>query len=303
MAILISIVGPTGVGKTSLSITLAKRYGSPILSCDARQVYTGMDIGTAKITVVEREDIPHHFIDILPVDQPFTVGQFEQKAEDLLADLFKHQPVVIAVGGSTLYFHTLWYGLDEIPEVKPAVREALRREWEVSGLTPLLTELQEADPLTYETIDRNNHVRVLRALEVFRSSDQPISAFRTQSEKESTYQHIKIGLKMDRELLYKRINNRVDQMLEAGLVMEVEQLLQAGYNLEHQAMRTIGYQEIVHYLQGDYPLEEAIRLIKRNSRRYAKRQMTFYRRYKDILWFEADETSSILSKIAQQIEA
>ena len=260
-----------------------------------------MDIGTAKISASEQEGIPHHFIDILEVDQSITVGQFEEKADTLLENLFQDHEVVIAVGGSTLYFHTLWYGIDEIPEVKTEIRNSLRAEWETHGLSPLLKELEQADPATYQVIDRQNHVRVLRALEVYRSSGQPISSFRKQRKKEKAYQHIKIGLSMDREKLYARIDARVDQMLENGLLKEVEDLLKAGYSLDHQAMRTIGYQELIHHFQGKYPMEEAIRLIKRNSRRYAKRQMTFYRRYDDIQWFQPEERDNIPQWVDDQL--
>lgn len=260
-----------------------------------------MDIGTAKISPSEQGGIPHHFIDILGIDQTITVGQFEEKADALLDKLFREHEVVIAVGGSTLYFHTLWYGIDEIPEVKPEIRETLREEWETHGLPPLLKELEQADPATYEVIDRQNHVRVLRALEVYRSSGQPISTFRKQQKKEKGYHHIKIGLGMDREKLYARIDARVDHMLENGLLKEVEGLMSAGYSLDQQAMRTIGYQELLHHFQGKYAMEEAIRLIKRNSRRYAKRQITFYRRYDDIQWFQAEEIERIPQWVDEQL--
>ncbi|MEM8899506.1 MAG: tRNA (adenosine(37)-N6)-dimethylallyltransferase MiaA [Bacteroidota bacterium] len=301
MAVLISIVGPTAVGKTALSLSLGEKYQTHILSCDARQVYKGMDKGTAKISPSEQRGIPHHFIDILEVDQSITVGQFEEKADELLDKLFQDYQVVIAVGGSTLYFHTLWYGIDEIPEVNPKIREGLRAEWEAHGLSSLLKELEIVDPATYEVIDRQNHVRVLRALEVYLSSGQPISAFHKQQRKEKGYQHIKIGLSMDRETLYPRIDARVDQMLENGLLTEVEGLMKAGYSLDQQAMRTIGYQELIQHFHGEYPLEEAIRLIKRNSRRYAKRQMTFYRRYDDIRWFQFEEVESIPQWVDEQL--
>lgn len=303
MSYLISIIGPTAVGKTALSIKLAHRYDTSILSCDARQVYKYMDIGTAKPSSDEIGTIPHHFINHLNPDQSYTAGQFESESEKVLSQLFEEKEVVISVGGSTLYNQALWYGLDTIPSAEPKIREGLNLAHMNGGLEPLLTELRSVDPTTYERIDRNNPLRVIRALEVFRETGKPISSFQTGKKQASkSYQLILVGLTMDRKTLYDRINQRVDQMMGLGLEQEVIELLQAGYTPDSQALQSIGYREIISYISGEYDITEAIRLIKRNSRRYAKRQMTWYRRDSEINWFESTDTDAVLEFIESEIQ-
>lgn len=304
MSYLISIIGPTAVGKTALSIKLAHQYRTAILSCDARQVYKYMDIGTAKPSSDEMGTIPHYFIDHLNPDQSYTAGQFESESGQLLEQLFEKKKVVVSVGGSTLYNQALWYGLDTIPSAEPKIREALNLAHMNGGLEPLLAELRSVDPITYERIDRNNPIRVIRALEVFRETGNPISSFQTGTKQSSKpYQLLLIGLNMDRERLYDRINQRVDQMMAAGLEQEVIELLQAGYAPDSQALQSIGYRELISYISGEYDLAEAVRLIKRNSRRYAKRQLTWYRRDPNINWFEATDTENVLQFIESKIQA
>ncbi len=292
--VLLSIVGPTAVGKSRLALALAERHQTHIISCDSRQIYKYMNIGTAKPTQQELKIVPHHFVDLLLPNQPYNAGIFEQQVIMKLRDLYKTHRMVIAVGGSTLYFQALWHGIDPMPPINPDIRQQLQLVYQKQGLNPLLTQLAQVDRETYQKIDKKNHVRVMRALEVYLSSGKPISAFRNTSQKAAReYDQIKLGLTLDREVLYERIDVRVDQMISRGLVSEVQGLLDKGFQANEQALQSIGYKEIIDYLMGHTSLEEAIRLIKRNSRRYAKRQMTYYRKYEDIHWFEASHLEKI----------
>ncbi len=299
--LLISIVGPTGVGKTALSIRLAKKWETEILSCDACQFYRFMNIGTAKISEAERQQIPHHFLDILSPDENYNAGQFESEANKLLKNLFQSHDKVIMVGGSTLYAHALWNGIDEIPDTDPGIREALNHEFQQNGLLPLLNELEKADTETFHTIDKQNPIRVIRALEVFRTTGNPISFYRKKKEKVHFFKNLKFGLTMDRAKLYDRINQRVKEMIELGLIKEVESLMTRGYSPELSSMQAIGYKETAEYLQGKISYEEMIDKIAQHSRNYAKRQMTFFRRDKEIHWIDVSDTDS--EKLDREISA
>lgn len=288
MKYLISIVGPTGVGKTSLSLHLTKKYGADILSSDSRQMYRHMDIGTAKPNQAVLDAFPHHFINIMDPDEEYSAGKFEEDAEKLLKEIFEKKDVAVVVGGSTLYINALWYGFDDMPEVSPEIREALNEELAEKGLEEMVKELYEVDPDTHFLVDKKNPMRVLRALEVYRASGKPISFFRTgEKKKETYYKHIKVGLQLDRNILYNRINNRVEQMAKKGLAEEVRKLLAMGYGPQHNAMQSIGYREMIPFVNGETNFYSAVKLIQRNSRRYAKRQFNYYRRFRDIKWFEA----------------
>lgn len=291
---LISIIGPTAVGKTALAIQLAKLFQTEIISTDSRQIFRGMNIGTAKPSSAELAEVSHHFIDHLPPTETYNAGSFEQEADPILSELHQQYDQVISAGGSTLYINALWNGIDPMPKIPAEVRNSLREEWDQNGLEALLEELQSVDPDTYEKIDRQNPVRVLRALEVYRASGTPISVFRQESKpKARNYQLLKIGLTDERAALYERINQRVEQMFANGLKQEVEQLLDEGISPEAQSLQSIGYRELVQALQGKHDLSEAKRLIKRNSRRYAKRQMTWFRRDEEIQWFQAGENQAV----------
>ncbi len=304
MKFLISIVGPTGVGKTSLSLFLAKKYQAEIISCDSRQMYKYMDIGTAKIGKKVRDVIPHHFIDTLTPDQTYNANQFEKDAEAVIKELFKRHDVAITVGGSTLYIEALWNGFDEIPDVDPAIRVQLREEWEAKGLQPLLDELYKVDPTTFNEVDRKNPNRVMRAVEVYRGTGKPISFFRKgQKKKDRDYQVLKIGLRLERDALYNRINHRVEQMAKKGLGPEVQRLLDMGYGPELNAMQSIGYQEMIPFLKGETNFYSAVKLIQRNSRRYAKRQLNWYRRYPDIQWFEPGMEEEVAKWVEETVRA
>ena len=298
---LVSIVGPTASGKTALGVHLAKIFNTEVISADSRQVFIGMDIGTAKPEPEELQGIPHHLLDIVEPDQAFSAGKFAEAVESITEQLFQQHDVVLMVGGSGFYLQAVWEGFDDIPEVPPKIREQLTEELEEKGLSALQEELKEADPELYQRIDTQNPRRILRGLEVFRTTGKPLSFYQNKKEPPNrNYQLLKIGLDLDRELLYDRINQRVDQMLEAGLEAEVRRIWEK-YGPDSVAMTTVGYQEFIPYLQGETPLEEAIRLVKRNSRRYAKRQYTWFRRYDDIAWFPHQDWAAIENHVKKSL--
>lgn len=296
--LLVSIVGPTAVGKTSLAIKIAQNLNTEIVSADSRQFFRELEIGTAKPTKEELQLVPHHFINSHSIREDYNAGAYERDVRRLMDQLFASKEVVVAVGGSTLYLKALWEGFDEMPSVAPGVREKLNAEKEEKGLTDLLEELKRMDPHYYEEVDRSNGQRVVRALEVIRSTGKPFSSFRVSVKKDMPYRHLKVGLNMPREMLFDRINKRMDLMIENGLFAEV-QSLEAFKS--HNALQTVGYTEIFNFLGGEYDKQEAIRLLKRNSRRYAKRQLTWLRKYADIAWFEPDNEKGVLELINRQL--
>ncbi|MFB9864344.1 tRNA (adenosine(37)-N6)-dimethylallyltransferase MiaA [Rufibacter immobilis] len=298
---LIVVVGPTAVGKTDFCVQLAKHFGTQILSMDSRQFFRELSIGTAKPTPEEQAGVVHHFIDSHSILEEYNAGAFEEDALALLQDLFQEHETVIATGGSGLYVRALCEGLDEMPEILPGIREELTERLTEEGLPALAEQLKALDPTYAQQVDVQNPQRVIRALEICLSSGQPYSSFRMKStERERNFQIIKIGLNRDRQELYDRIDRRMDQMLEQGLLEEVKQLLP--YR-QHQALQTVGYTELFHYLDGAYPYEEAVRLLKRNSRRYAKRQLTWFNRDPQIQWFHPSQYEQVVLYIQQQIEA
>ena len=298
--VLLVIVGPTAVGKTDICLRLAQHYGTEILSTDSRQFYRELNIGTAKPTPAELQQVPHHLINSLSIQHAYDVKQFENDALSILRNLFKQSSLVIAAGGSGLYVKTLCEGIDSMPDITDEARAYWSEQRDKKGLGFLLEELQRVDPIYFQKVDRQNHRRVQRALEVFRSVGQPFSAFRQQTTAQPRFfKVIKIGLTRQRESLYQRINQRVDHMLDAGLEAEARELFPY-QNLN--ALHTVGYQEWFPYFEGQYDRAEAIRLIKRNSRRYAKRQWTWFRKDPDIRWFDAQEPATqMLSQLTQYI--
>lgn len=298
-SILVSVVGPTAVGKTSFGISLANQFDTEILSVDSRQFYQEMEIGTAKPTKYERDQAVHHFVDTLSVKDEYSVGKFESDALSLLGQLFERHEVVVAVGGSGLFFKAIWEGFDEMPEIKPGIRQELNDEYQEEGVEPLLKELSEHDPVYYDQVDRSNWQRVIRALEVIRSTGLPFSSFRKKNKSvERPFTNIKFGLDMEREVLFDRINKRMDLMIEEGLFEEAEKLYP--YK-EKNALQTVGYSEIFGFMNGDYDREEAIRLLKRNSRRYAKRQMTWFKRDPEIIWLSPDRIDQAIDLISEKV--
>ena len=292
---LITIVGPTAIGKTSLAIKLARNYKTEIISADSRQFYKELNIGTAKPSNDELSSIKHHLINNISVNDKYDISQFESDARKIIDKLFKTKDYVILVGGSGLYIDTILYGIDKIPNVKESLRKELNMEFQNNGLKNLLAQLKKIDPNSYKNIDLNNHRRIIRALEVSISSKKPYSSFLTDSVKESNYNEIIIGLNCDRDKLHSLINKRVDKMIQCGLIEEVEKLVKFK-NLN--ALNTIGYKEIFDYLDNKISLEQSIEKIKTNSRRYAKRQLTYFNSNKTINWFDSQyEITNIIKLI------
>ncbi|KAA3437770.1 tRNA (adenosine(37)-N6)-dimethylallyltransferase MiaA [Rufibacter hautae] len=296
---LLVVVGPTAVGKTDFCVQLARHFQTQILSMDSRQFFKELSIGTAKPSPEEQGGVVHHFIDSHSIVEEYNAGAFEEDALYLLQNLFKEHQVVIATGGSGLYVRALCEGLDEMPEIKLGIREELTKRLEEEGLPSLVEQLRELDPTYAAQVDVQNPQRVVRALEVCLSSGQPYSSFRTKSkERRRNFQIIKIGLNRDRQELYDRIDQRMDLMLEQGLLDEVKSMVP--YR-QHQALQTVGYTELFCFLDGDYPYEEAVRLLKRNSRRYAKRQLTWFTRDPEIQWFHPDQFTEVLAYVQDEM--
>ncbi len=290
---LIVIVGPTAIGKTSLSIQLAKYYNCEIVSADSRQFYKEMSIGTAKPTPQEMEGIPHHFINNISIHQSYTAGDFEKDAITLLESLFKKHDTVILVGGSGLYVNAVCYGFDDIPS-NPDIRTQLIAEFEKNGLKKLQKELKYLDPSYYKEADISNPHRVMRALEVCRTSGKPFSKFLNRKVKERSFNKIWVGLNINREIVYENINARVDLMIKNGLLKEVKALEQFKSLI---CLKTVGYQEFYQFPDNT---EKAIDQIKQNTRRFAKRQITFFKRNKEIQWFEPSQLDNIQDYLIQK---
>jgi tRNA dimethylallyltransferase len=285
--VLLTVAGPTAVGKTALTVALAQQLGTEIISADSRQFFREMSIGTAKPTPEEMQGVPHHFVDSHSIVEDYSAGRFAAEAEARLGQLFATHPVVIATGGSGLYLQALTDGLDELPPVPPAVRPQLQHELATAGLAPLVAELAATDPVAHARLDLQNHQRVLRALEITRGTGRPFSSYHlgpaavAAKAAARPFRVEKVALTREREELYQRIDQRVLHMLEAGLVAEVEALLPFR---QHNALQTVGYQEIFGYLDGAYDYAEAVRLLQRNTRHYAKRQLTWLRRDAGYAW-------------------
>lgn len=275
------ILGPTGVGKTDYSIELAMEYGSPIINCDSRQIYREMDIGTASPTAEQLARVQHFFIHTHSVTQYYTAGLYELEAMALLEELFKDHDRLVMVGGSGMYIDALCNGLDDFPPADMTLRNALMERLAAEGIESLRNELRVLDRASYDTIDIANPQRVVRALEVTLQTGRKFSDWKSAPKKVRPFAIKKIGINRDRDELYGRINRRVDLMMEQGLLKEVEGLVQYK-NLP--ALKTVGYREIFDYFDGKHSLETAVELIKRNSRHYAKKQLTYWGRDKEIQW-------------------
>jgi tRNA dimethylallyltransferase len=287
--VLLALAGPTAVGKTALSVALAQQLGTEILSADSRQFFRELSIGTAKPTPEDMQGVPHHFIDSHSITQEYSAGRFAAEALAVLNGLFQRLPVVILTGGSGLYLQAVTDGLDDLPAVDPSVRLGLQHELQTQGLPALVAELAATDPVAHGRLDLQNHQRVLRALEITRGTGRPFSSYHTGPEAAAaaaaarSFRVVKVALSRPREELYQRINQRVDAMLAAGLLAEVEGVVPFRH---HQALQTVGYQEIFGYLAGEYDYAEAVRLLQRNTRHYAKRQLTWLRRDPNYVWVE-----------------
>lgn len=291
---LIVIGGPTGSGKSALAVEIAKHFGAPIISTDSRQVYRNMAIGTAQPTKEELAAVKHYFIADREVEDDFNCGRYEVEALTLLDKLFTEYKYVVAVGGSGLYIQALCSGMDDLPEADEKIRAGLKQRLEQEGLDSLVEELQRLDPAYAEVVDRCNPARVMRALEVCISTGRPYSEQRSGTITERPFNIVKIATDMPRDILYERINKRVDIMVKEGLVEEVRNLYP---KRELNALQTVGYRELFDYFDGKCSMEDAIELIKRNSRRYAKRQMTWFRRDEEFRWFAPSDIESIIKYI------
>lgn len=281
---LIVIVGPTAIGKTSLSIKLAKHYNCPILSADSRQFFMEIAIGTAKPSQEEMEGVPHYFIDSLSIHEEYNVGKFEEDALNTLEQIFSSSDFAIMAGGSGLYVDAVCHGIDDIPKDEQ-IRSQLMEELENNGIIPLQEELKRLDPAHYESMNIHNPHRLVRALEVCRATGRTYTSFRTGQTKQRPFKIHKIGLNAVRELVYENINKRVDIMLENGLLEEVKSV----YPYKHlNSLNTVGYKELFKYLDGEWNLDEAIDKIKKNTRNFAKRQLTWFKRDEETMWFTPD---------------
>lgn len=294
---LLVIVGPTGSGKTDLSIRLARHYAAPILSTDSRQVYRGMPIGTAQPSDDQLQAVEHHFIASHDVKDNLNCGEYEAQALARLGELFADHDYVVAVGGSGLYVRALCEGMDDLPQADESLRAELGRRLDAEGVGALAEQLRELDPVYYEVVDRSNPARVVRALEVCLQTGRPYSEQRTGERRSRPFGIVKIGVDLPRTELYDRINRRVDQMLADGLEAEARAL--HPYR-ELNALQTVGYREFFDYFDGRTSYDEAVELIKRNSRRYAKRQLTWFRRDPEIRWFRPDDDDAILEYIGSE---
>ncbi|MBT9188548.1 tRNA (adenosine(37)-N6)-dimethylallyltransferase MiaA [Zobellia russellii] len=288
--ILLSVVGPTAIGKTKLAISLAQHYNTEIISADSRQFFKEMRIGTAVPTPEELSEAKHHFIQHISIFDSYSVGDFERDALQLLETLFEKNHIVVMVGGSGLYTKAVTEGLDDFPKVDPKIREQLNQHFAEKGIEFLQKELQERDPKYYASVDLNNPHRLIRALEICMGTNNPYSSFLSKNKKNRPFKTITIGLEADRALIYDRINQRVDIMVKEGLVEEVEQLKK---HKELNALQTVGYRELFSYFEKQENLDDspehndlnfALEEIKKNTRRFAKRQLTWFKRNEETIW-------------------
>jgi len=298
----LAIVGPTAIGKTSLSIKLANQIPAEIISGDSIQVYKGMDIGTGKITEEEMNGIPHHMLDIKNPDESFSVAQFKELVQKHIANISGRNKLPIIVGGTGLYIQSVLYDYD-FSERKRNTKLTKQLEKIVleKGVMTLYEQLQKIDPDQANKIHPNNYRRVIRALEIYETTGLTMSEYHEQQQTEPLYDYLIIGLDIERSILYERINNRVDEMIKLGLVDEVKRLYDLGFEQE-QSMKAIGYKELIPYIKGEESLEDSIQLLKRNTRRYAKRQFTWFKNKMNVEWFDiTNEHKSVFNRIEKRV--
>ncbi len=280
------LLGPTGVGKTEISVSLAEYWGCPIISADSRQLYKGLTVGTAAPTEEQMARVPHHMVGILDVQDYYSASEFESQALKLIEELHTKHDILIVTGGSMMYLDALCKGIDEVPTIDEKLRKEVYDLYEKQGLEPIRAQLKILDPVFYDQVDLKNYKRVIHALEVCLMSGKPYSSFRTNTVKQRPFEIIKVGLMREREQLYERINLRVDQMIEDGLLEEAEKYYP--YK-EYNSLNTVGYKELFKYLDGEWTLDFAIEKIKQNSRIYSRKQMTWFKRDEDISWINLSE--------------
>ncbi|WP_028907769.1 tRNA (adenosine(37)-N6)-dimethylallyltransferase MiaA [Xylanibacter ruminicola] len=296
---LIVITGPTAVGKTALCLDIAQHFGIPIINADSRQIYKELKIGTASPTIEQMRRVPHYFVGSLSLHDYYSASLFEQQVLEILQREFEHSDYALLTGGSMMYIDAVCNGIDDIPTVDDATRELLKSRLSSEGLEPLVEELRRLDPEYYEIVDKQNPRRVVHGLEICLMTGKTYTSFRKREKKERPFRIVKIGLNRDREELYNRINQRVDQMMTDGLLDEAQRL----YPMRHMnALNTVGYKEMFAYIDGTWTLEEAVERIKGNTRRYARKQLTWYKKDEQIRWFHPEEIEQIYSYISQDYE-
>ncbi|WP_321998065.1 tRNA (adenosine(37)-N6)-dimethylallyltransferase MiaA [Draconibacterium orientale] len=296
---LVVITGPTGIGKTEVSIKVARHFNAEIVSADSRQIFKELNIGTAVPSTEELAAIPHHFIQSHSVEENYNASRYETEALELIDKLFQQKEVLLLVGGSMLYIDAICKGIDSMPDADREVRAALKKQLEEEGLESLRLQLKTLDPEYYKKVDLKNPNRIIHALEISIQTGKPYSSFRSDTPKKRPFQIIKIALNCDRQVLHNRINLRVDKMMEAGLETEARSVY---HKKQLNSLNTVGYQELFAYFDGEISREKAIELIKRNSRRYARKQITWFRRDETVKWFEPTNTEEIIEWIDTQIK-
>lgn len=299
MYTLIVILGPTGVGKSAISIKIAQYYQSEIISADSRQFFKELSIGTAVPSMEDMNSVPHHFIQTKSILNYYNVSEYETEALQLIEQLFQHKNPLILTGGSMLYIDTICKGIDDIPTVNPLIRDEVTQWYHENGIEALQKRLLELDPEYYHQVDLNNPKRLLHAVEICVMSGKSFTSFRKNTIKERPFRILKIGINQDRKILYERINERVLKMMDAGLLEEAKTVYQ---HRNLNSMNTVGYKELFTYLDGDCSLEEAVDLIRRNTRKYARKQLTWFRRDQEIKWFEPDQVKEIIDYVDQKLK-
>jgi tRNA dimethylallyltransferase len=297
------IIGPTAVGKSKLAIELAEKLDGEIISADSMQVYFGMDIGTAKPSKEELEEVPHHLINIIPPDKNWSVSDFVSNAKNIIKDIIKRDKLPIVVGGTGLYLNALIEGYTfPVIEADKNIRERLEGEAKAFGSDHLYEKLKKVDPDAATKIHFNDTKRMIRALEVFEITGKPMSQLATKDVENLPFEPVIFGLDMDRKKLYEKIEERIDQMLKAGLIDEVKSLIGEGYDRKLTSMQAIGYKEVAEHLHGKYTYDELVSILKQNTRNFAKRQMTWFRRFKNVHWFDVEKlsTGDIIKLVKQE---
>ncbi len=298
---LVIIFGPTGVGKTNLSIDIAKYYNSEIFSCDSRQFYKELKIGVAKPSKEQLNTVKHHFISNVSILEHYSISKFETEAIAKLDEYYKKNNIALMVGGSGLYINAILNGVDTMPDHDEKIRQEVTKLYEEQGLEAIRFELKRIDPVYYNQVDLKNPLRILRAIEIYRQTGKPFSDFRKNKKTKRNFEIIKVGINLDREVLYENINKRVDNMFQEGLLEEVKNIsIYQDKNLV--ALKTIGYTELFEYLKNEQNKDKTVELIKRNTRRYARRQLTWFRKYEDAKWFYPNDYKKVIEYINLKIK-
>lgn len=298
--LLVVIGGPTASGKTGLAIKVASHFQTDIVSADSRQFYSEIPIGTAQPDKMQLAAVQHHFIGEFPLEQTIPAGQFAVMCREKLDALFRHHDVVVLTGGSGMFIDAVLFGVDELPEADPEIREQLNNLYDAEGITGLQTLLHTLDPEHYEKVDRSNPRRLIRALEVCLATGKPYSSLVGKKPSPLPWKYIMCGISYERDALYQRINLRVNEMISSGLMEEARNVFPKRHL---NSLHTVGYSELFSHFEGKLTLEEAIELIKKNTRNYAKRQLTWFRRYSEMQWFSPDNTNDVITWIESEIQS